>query len=407
MKELERKLFCTILILQPLLKLYGIGAIGGTFADYTLIIMVIIMLIKQGKNVFKLTGNKNSIEFIPMMICVILNIFFTWNFSFEIGNQIIYWIRYILYYFVLIYGIKKYYSVEIGYKVYEIASIISTIFLIIQYLAYIFMDRIILGQFGPLALTDLKQHKQFYDTYAAYNLFRPESFFSEPSHYATFICGFLLICSMRQVNRKNILIMAFCSLGILLSGSTTGLCGAFFIWTLFLLRLMKKKNSIVYLLPIIVIAAIVLVCVSQTVSFQIMMQRTFNSRDAIKSRFDWGDSLHILCSPLTWMFGYGSSSDVIELTGWIPGWVIILVQYGIIGVALFVLSYLLLFLHSNKNGKIILVYFLIMGLGTELVADEYVLVLMPFVINKYGKESGCNKIGYSGNKKRYKILINN
>lgn len=397
MKELERKLFCTILILQPLLKLYGIGVIGGTFADYTLIIMVIIMLIKQGKNVFKLTGKKNSIEFIPIMLCVILNIFFTWNFSFEIGNQIIYWIRYILYYFVLIYGIKKYYSVETGYKIYEIASIISTIFLIIQYLAYIFMNRIILGQFGPLALTDLKQHKQFYDTYATYNLFRPESFFSEPSHYATFICGFLLICSMRQINKKNILIMAFCSLGILLSGSTTGLCGAVFVWTLFSLRLMKQKNSIVYLLPIIVIAVVVFLFVSQTVSFQIMMQRTFNSRDAIKSRFDWVDSLHILRSPLTWMFGYGSSSDVIELTGWIPGWAIILVQYGIIGIALFMLSYMLLFLHSNKNGKIILVYFMMMGIGTELVADEYVLVLLPFVINKFGNEFGynTNKIGNS------------
>lgn len=402
MKELERKLFCTTLILLPLLKLYGISAIGGTFADYTLIIMVIIMLVKQGKNVFILTGNRNSIEFIPIMICVIFNIFFTWNFSFEIGNQIIYWMRYILYYFVLIYGIKKYYSVEIGYKVYEIASIISTIFLIIQYLAYIFMNRIILGQFGPLALTDLKQHKQFYDTYAAYNLFRPESFFSEPSHYATFICGFLLICSMRQINKKNILIMAFCSLGILLSGSTTGLCGAVFVWTLFSLRLMKQKNSIVYLLPIIVIAVVVFLFVSQTVSFQIMMQRTFNSRDAIKSRFDWVDSLHILRSPLTWMFGYGSSSDVIELTGWIPGWAIILVQYGIIGIALFVLSYMLLFMYSNKNGKIILVYFMMMGLGTELVADEYVLVLLPFVINKFGKEFeyNTNKIGNS--KKMYK-----
>lgn len=402
MKELERKLFCTTLILLPLLKLYGISAIGGTFADYTLIIMVIIMLVKQGKNVFILTGNRNSIEFIPIMICVIFNIFFTWNFSFEIGNQIIYWMRYILYYFVLIYGIKKYYSVEIGYKVYEIASIISTIFLIIQYLAYIFMNRIILGQFGPLALTDLKQHKQFYDTYAAYNLFRPESFFSEPSHYATFICGFLLICSMRQINKKNILIMAFCSLGILLSGSTTGLCGAVFVWTLFSLRLMKQKNSIVYLLPIIVIAVVVFLFVSQTVSFQIMMQRTFNSRDAIKSRFDWVDSLHILRSPLTWMFGYGSSSDVIELTGWIPGWAIILVQYGIIGIALFVLSYMLLFMYSNKNGKIILVYFMMMGLGTELVADEYVLVLLPFVINKFGKEFGYNTNKIGNSKKMYK-----
>ena len=402
MKELERKLFCTILILQPLLKLYGIGAIGGTFADYTLIIMVIIMLIKQGKNVFKLTGKKNSIEFIPIMICVILNIFFTWNFSFEIGNQIIYWIRYILYYFVLIYGIKKYYSVETGYKAYEIASIISTIFLIIQYLAYIFMNRIILGQFGPLALTDLKQHKQFYDTYAAYNLFRPESFFSEPSHYATFICGFLLICSMKQINKKNILIMAFCSLGILLSGSTTGLCGAVFVWTLFSLRLMKQKNSIVYLLPIIIIAVVVFLFVSQTVSFQIMMQRTFNSRDAIKSRFDWVDSLHILRSPLTWMFGYGSSSDVIELTGWIPGWAIILVQYGIIGIFLFILSYILLFMHSNKTGKIILIYFMMMGLGTELVADEYVLVLLPFVINKFEIEFGYNTNKIGNSRKMYK-----
>ena len=370
--------------------------------DYTLIVMVIIMLIKLGKNIFKLTGSKNSIEFLPIIICVILNIFFTWNFSFDVGNQIIYWIRYILYFFVLIYGIKKYYSVDIGYSVYEIVSIVSTIFLIIQYMAYIFMNKIILGQFGPWVLTDLKQHRQFYDTYAAYNLFRPESFFSEPSHYATFICGFLLICSMKQVNKKNILIMAFCTLGILLSGSTTGLCGAVFIWALFSFRLMKQKNKIIYLLPIIFIAIVILLLVSQTVSFQIMMQRTFNSRDAINSRFDWVNSIDILSSPLTWMFGYGSSSDVIELTGWIPGWAIILVRYGLIGIVLFLLSYMLLFLHTNRNGKIILVYFLIMGFGTELVADEYVLVLLPFVINKFGKESEYNSC-----KKVYKITNNN
>lgn len=142
--------------------------------------------------------------------------------------------------------------------------------------------------------------------------------------------------------------------------------------------------------------------VSQTVSFQIMMQRTFNSRDAIKSRFDWVDSLHILRSPLTWMFGYGSSSDVIELTGWIPGWAIILVQYGIIGIVLFMLSYMLLFLHSNKNGKIILVYFMMMGIGTELVADEYVLVLLPFVINKFGNEFGYNTNKIGNSRKMYK-----
>ena len=43
-----------------------------------------------------------------------------------------------------------------------------------------------------------------------------------------------------------------------------------------------------------------------------------------------------------------------------------------------------------------------MGFGTELVADEYVLVLLPFVINKFGKESEYNSC-----KKVYKITNNN
>lgn len=382
MNEIERKIFCFILILQPLLRLYGISAIGGTFADYALILVALFILIKNGKKIFILSNNKNAVELMPIMICVLLNIFFTWNTSFDIGNQIIYWIRYILYYFVLIYGIKKYYSVDIGYSIYRFVSIISTLFLIFQYMAYVFLGKIVLGQFGPLALTDLKQHMEFYDTYAAYNLFRPESFFSEPSHYATFICCFLILCSLKAVNKKNLFLMAFCSLGILLSGSTTGLLAVMFIWGIFVLRLVKQKNKVIYLFPILIIAVVIIIFVSQTVSFQIMMQRTFNSKDAINSRFDWVDSLHVLTTPVDWMFGLGSSSDVIELTGWIPGWVIILVSYGIVGVGLYVISYIMLFIHSNKAGKIILIFFMFMGLGTELVADEYVLVLLPFVINK-------------------------
>ena len=80
------------------------------------------------------------------------------------------------------------------------------------------------------------------------------------------------------------------------------------------------------------------------------------------------------------MFGLGNSSDVIQLTGWIPGWVIVVVSYGVIGLCLFLFSYLLLFVHANIDGKIILMYFIVMGMGTELVADMYVLVILPFVI---------------------------
>lgn len=63
---------------------------------------------------------------------------------------------------------------------------------------------------------------------------------------------------------------------------------------------------------------------------------------------------------------------------------------------------MLLFLHSNKNGKIILVYFMMMGIGTELVADEYVLVLLPFVINKFGNEFGYNTNKIGNSRKMYK-----
>lgn len=380
MNDFEKKIFCASLIVQPLLRLYGLPILGGTFGDYILIVIVAMICMKCGLSLRTLNGKKESLEFLPIMVCVMFNILFTWNSSFEAGNQIIYWVRYIMYYFVLIYGIKRFFSVEIAYKIYKYLVIVCTVFLLIQTFAAVFMGVYIPGQFGPFALTDIEVQRENFNIYSAYNLFRPDSFFSEPAHYATFVSGFLAICSTREVDKKNIILMLFCSIGILISGSTTGVIATSLIWMVFIVRLLSKKNKIIYLVPIVMLGIIALFFVSKTRSFQIMLTRTFSSQAAMSSRFDWVESLKVFSSPLNWLFGLGNSSDVIQLTGWIPGWVIVVVSYGVIGLCLFLFSYLLLFVHANIDGKIILMYFIVMGMGTELVADMYVLVILPFVI---------------------------
>lgn len=379
--NIEEKIFCASLILQPLLRLYGIPVIGGTFADYILIIPLLVIIIKKGKKIRKLSTRTDAVELLPIMYCVMCNIIITWNSSFGVGNQLIYWIRYTLYYFILIYGIRSCYSIYVGFNIYKSVAIICTIFLIIQYIASTFWGIYIPGQFGPFALTDIKQQVENYNIYAKYNLFRPDSFFSEPAHYATFVSGFIAVCSLQETNKKNIAIMLFCSLGILISGSTTGLVMTVFVWICWIFRLLKNKRKVKYLIPILALAMFALVVVSKTDSFQLMIQRTFNSKDAMSSRFDWIETLDVLKTPIEWLYGLGNSSDVIHLTGWIPGWPIIFISYGIFGFFLYVLSYVVLFCHADKKGKFILIYIIIMGIGTEVVADMHVLVLLPFVIN--------------------------
>lgn len=381
MKNNGKYLFSMALILQPLLRLYGLPGIGGTFGDYVIIIVTLYIFFKINGKLAIINSKSEAIELFPIIICVMFNILFTWNSSYDVGNQITYWIRNVLYYLVLFYGSKRFYSIEHGYKVYKIISYVCTAFLIIQTIASSVFGIYIPGQFGPFALTDVELQIEKYNIYSYYNLFRPDSFFREPAHYATFVSCFILLCSLREVNNKNIFAMLFCTFGVLLSGSTAGLVVVSLIWLDWGFRLLKKKGNLKYLFPILILVIVALSIVMRTNSFQIMINRTFNTRDAVNSRFDWLDSLDILKTPLNWMFGMGNSSDVIQLTGWIPGWVMILVDYGIIGVLLFVVAYLLLFLRTNESGRIILTYFIILGFGTEVVADMYVLVILPFVIN--------------------------
>lgn len=389
-KDINKKLFCAALIMQPLLRLYGFS-IGGTFADYALILVFVSVVLRRNHGILNLNRRTEAIELVPIMICVLTNIFITWNSSFGAGNQIEYWIRYILYYFVLIYGIKDYYSTEYGYDIYKVIAIVSTVFLMIQSLASSLLGIYVPGQFGPFALTDITSQYENYNIYSNYNLFRPDSFFSEPAHYATFVSGFVLLCSFQDINKKNIILMLFCTLGILISGSTTGLAITAFIWFVWITRILKKKSKIKYLIPILLLSIIAMSIVVRTNSFQVMLMRTFKTQNALSSRFDWIETFDVLKTPVQWLFGIGNSSDVIQLTGWIPGWMIILVSYGIVGVIMYIISYFLLFLSSDKNGKIVLLYIIIMGFGTELVADMYVLVLLPFVINKISVTNATRK----------------
>lgn len=383
-------LYCLVFLMQPLLRLYGLG-IGGTFADYALIIVVMYIILRRKKTILIINKGTDAAEFLPIMVCVMFNILFTFNTAFNFGNQIQYWIRYILYYFVLIYGVKNYYSVEKGYAAYRVLAIAATVFLFVQVFSNSFAGIYIPGQFGPWALTDITSQYDRYNIYANYNLFRPSSFFTEPAHYATFVSSFVLLTSLREVNKKSIILMLFCTAGILVSGSTTGMAITGVIWAYWGVRVLSKKNSVKYIFPIVILGLVGFYFVSKTNSFQIMMMRTFQTQNALNSRFEWLDTFKVMKGPTEWLFGLGNSNEVTQLTGWIPGWIIVLTNYGIVGVFLFLLSYLMLFLRSGKNSRFIILYFVIMGVGTELVADMYVLVLMPFVIKYLGNKTNITE----------------
>ena len=402
MRNKGKTIFCVALILQPLVRLYGLPAIGGTFADYIIIGVALYIILRRSNSLLRISSKKEAVELLPIMVCVAINIVFTINRSFGVAEQLIYWMRYCLYYFVLIYGVKSFYDVEYGYRVYQLAAYACTIFLFVQIIASSVFSIYIPGQFGSLALTDIEAGYEDYLLYLPYNLFRPDSFFEEPAHYATFVSGYVMICSLREVNKWNIFSMILCSLGVLLSGSTTGLAMVVLIWIMWFFRLISQKKNTKYICPILILVLIAMSVAVRTNTFQIMIDRTFNSESALNSRFSWIDSFTaIIDNPIQWFFGLGCSRGVIELAGWLPGWPLIIIQYGIMGVIFFVSAYFLLWIKANKMGKLILIYFIILGCGTEAIVDVYVLVVLPFVIQ-------CESLGnwvQSGLKKQSNVKI--
>lgn len=372
-------IFTATLLLQLILRNYGIKSLGGTFADYSLIVVTAYVLVNQSS---KLTNKTTLLSYLPFFVYVVANFFLTYHTDLPASDQIIDWTRCVLCYLVIVFGIKKYFDYEFGYRLYKYLAVLATLFLIIQYISVVFLGRYISGFWDPMSLVD---SKEMYTTFEFYSIttYRPNSFFAEPAHYATFIIPFLCLHCFEKVNPKSIRMTVFLTFGILLSGSTTGLivCGlCIMVW---LFRFFRETRNYKYLLVIIALIIIAYSIVSEMDSFKFMVYRTFMSDDAANSRLRWfSEDIFPFEGTLDYLFGVGNCDLILK--SWLPGWALLFQNYGILGILIYISCSMHLFWKSTSKSRTILIFFWILSVGAEVIVDQHMLYFLAFAV-------ACNK----------------
>ncbi|QQP69552.1 hypothetical protein JHE06_07975 [Carnobacterium sp. CS13] len=392
------KIFTSILILFPILGIYSTFMPGITMGDLLLMIIILFLLI----DFIKKDVLVSELLYKPMFFYSIL-IF--WNLLYAIlvnnlvqtqgviiGNTL----HYLLYCITIAFFIKQYFNINYAHKFFEIVAVISSVYLIIQYLLLEIFGYYLPGVLPFMETINTSIDRMF--VLASINkLSRVSSFFAEPSHFAVF--GVLFLCINlfsfnNQIKKRSHLSGVIVTIAILLSQSSTGIIVVILLWLLWVLKKVisfeAKRKKLQYILILITLFPILVYFLLNSAVFDVFINRTFSSQggSAATNRFgninifDYvkGNSIVEL------FFGKG----MIDLIEYIPGFVRSFYFFGLIGVLVTAFLLLYMFKKGNNLQKIIILIFLILNIGTEILFGNFILLYFSFSIISYDDSNEKN-----------------
>jgi hypothetical protein len=123
-------------------------------------------------------------------------------------------------------------------------SIVATIYIIIQYIAYYGFGILLMGHISFMPIYSAQIYGEF--TYNIKNFYRPTSFFLEPSHLVQYVTIGLILVLFRRKNfcKGDFLKAVFISAAVILSTSVQGIVVLAAIWTIWAGRAVFSKFTI-------------------------------------------------------------------------------------------------------------------------------------------------------------------
>lgn len=373
------KLISGLLVIQPILVMYSIPGLFGTFSDYVMILVFEVLFLEY---LLHKKFKMDEIEFIGLMfiVYIFLNFMVNVNFSTETSKELIYMLRTCIYYSVSVVFVKEYFDINIAYKTYKYVSIFATCWLILQYISMNFWHLYIPGSIEMFVKrTDLLNQRDYLNYVQFY---RPCSIFAEPAHYATFVVGFLGINIVLDCkNSGRTFVNLFLTFGIMLSGSTTGIAICLFAWGYYAWEKFKGRKVTLKMLFLVIGAMLSLIVLLNTNSFNILITRTFKSNSAASGRFSNVTSIFEGDNFFSMLMGYGSYyTKITDEYGWLPGYPLIYKCYGVIGIVFVVSLFLMICKKRKRESRVLLIIFAVLNLGTEVITTAFLLLFIPFMV---------------------------
>lgn len=211
---------------------------------------------------------------------------------------------------------------------------------------------------------------------------RPFSVFSEPSAYAMYVGLCLTLEMWMPRDKNNFFLRNFLTVGLILSGSTTGLLSLLFIYSIFFLRRIWQHNFkfnmkdcifVITLLPVIVYVLI------SSASVQSMIIRIINggsSYDRIEGYKIFGTKY----SYIEMAFGHGMNDNVEDF--FMSSYPRLYYYWGIVGIIL--MSYFLKKLYNriDNESKATFWFVIFMNIATGWFWGQFNLVSYALLVSK-------------------------
>lgn len=268
-------------------------------------------------------------------------------------------------------------------KAFRIVGIITSLYGILQYIfgTYLHISLSPYIPFLPILREGLDKQQEGWISYGW--TVRARSFFSEPSTFSIYLILALALELFEPNNTKNKKVIAIYIAGILASRSSTGILGLMFCFGLLTLEFVKKKHwltgkrtmiGMLFLLPFLFFA----LCKSGYV--ESFINHTFASGQGLSGQSHFNgisEAFKNDSSFLEIIFGHGLQQ--VQGGGkdrYLPGWIRTYYCLGVVGTLLYAVSFFKIYCRTSSVGKKIILLFVFLNLGTEIMLGKFMLLYM-------------------------------
>lgn len=384
-KRYDIILYTYLVCLYPLLSMYGVLNTSISYAEIlSFVFLISIIWYKQRIQL--------KIPFLFILFLIISHfLFFS---TFYDKNQIMQMLgstsRLLLIYFII--NLKgNFFDYKKGTKIFIFVSVLSTIYLIIQYFLSKFGVYLAGGIPGLHILRDNVYN--YINDITKYDLvFRARSIFEEPAHYCQYIIVAInLLLYKCDYNKKTIITTIFLFVGIILSMSLTGWILAIVSLIIWLIsKRVKHYRKLIILLVIVLTPLMLLFFTNSSYIKNVYIRKFVDQNIAEDDRFSKFSQAFDNRTTRERMFGHGLiTSDI-----YINGFPRIIYTYGVFGFLVLALLFIQYYLKVRKSeiSKILLILLLVLSYVSEIIFGKYIVIYLIFcesnkLVNKGEKAS--------------------
>lgn len=376
--DLSSKMCCFIIAILPIMQLYGFSFFPLlTFADYLLLLLIVISLYK--------TNSLNNLYCLGLVVYLLIQPLFvlctTTNLAVDNIDMIGTAWRLAFYVMSICFLSKEIISLRGLQWAFRIVGSINVVYAVLQYTLGTFLKISLTPYlpFLPIVRAGLEEQQIGWINYGW--TVRARGFFAEPSHIAIYM---LLALAIELFSaRKNKLFICGYAIGIAVSYSSTGFVALIFLFIYFIF--VNQRNIFTQITGrklLVGGGVIVICCVIFAFSGYLtdVIDHIFANGKGITSQSHFADIEETLRQPTTFLefiFGHGLQEVV---TGYVPGWIGSYYCLGVIGVIIYLFVFITLIRKTNKYGRGVLLLFIFLNVGTEIMLGIYLVLYIAVAI---------------------------